>query len=216
MSGHEQSIPRFPLEWPLGWKRTPYHQRQRRASFSKTERTVRDGVVSARNIAVGIADATTRLERQIEAIGGTAPTLSTNVRLRMNGQPDARNDVVVDPGAAVYFRFKGKAVVFACDRYERVADNIAALSAHIDALRRIERYGVGSLEQALSGYKALPADTAADWRSVFGLTEGASAEDVDREYKRLARQRHPDHGGSDEAMAHLNRARDYAYAELVS
>jgi phenylpropionate dioxygenase-like ring-hydroxylating dioxygenase large terminal subunit len=29
-----------------------------------------------------------------------------------------------------------------CDRYTRVADNIAAIAAHIDATRAIERHGV--------------------------------------------------------------------------
>jgi hypothetical protein len=116
----------------------------------------------------------------------------------------------------VYFSYKGKATVLACDTYFRVADNIAALAAHLDALRAIERYGVGSLEQALAGYKALPADSAADWRAVFGFakTSAPSLDDVDKAFKAAARTKHPDAGGSDIEMAHLNRARDYALQEL--
>jgi hypothetical protein len=33
-----------------------------------------------------------------------------------------------------------------------VADNIAAIAAHIDAIRRQDRYGVGTLDQAFAGY----------------------------------------------------------------
>jgi hypothetical protein len=118
----------------------------------------------------------------------------------------------------VYFKFKGKATVLACDGYFRVADNIAALAAHIDALRRIERYGVGTIEQALAGYKALPADSAADWRAVLGFPKDArpSLDQVDAAYKAIAKQKHPDVGGSEMEMTHLNRARDYALSELVN
>jgi hypothetical protein len=117
----------------------------------------------------------------------------------------------------VYFRFKGRATVLACDRYTRVADNITAMASHIDALRRIDRYGVGTLEQALAGYKALPADSAADWRAVFGFaaTERITAEQLHQRFRLRARDAHPDRGGSDDAMAHLNRARDFGLAELL-
>lgn len=140
--------------------------------------------------------------------------LSTNVSLNMRGIPRGA-ERPFDPGVAVYFMFKGRATVLACDSFYTVADNIAALAAHVEALRRIERYGVGTIEQALGGYKALPADTAADWRSVFGLSAGATAADVDKVFKAQARVKHPDILNDDgAAMAHLNRARDYALAEL--
>jgi len=212
MNPAPEAVSRWPLEWPLGWKRTPPNKRERSASFTKT---VKIGDLK-RQKAVSGNESTERLERQIELIGGEGATLSTNVRLRLDGRPDSRLEDPSDPGAAVYFRFRGKATVLACDRYVRVADNIAALAAHIDALRRIERYGVGTIEQALSGYKALPADTAANWRAVFGFgaDSNPSADQVDAAYKQSAKKHHPDLGGSDIEMAHLNRARDYALAEL--
>jgi hypothetical protein len=74
----------------------------------------------------------------------------------------------------------------------------------------------GRLE-ALAGYKALPADTAADWRSVFGYPAGArpALDDLQARYKVMARDRHPDRTHDDGAgMAWVNRARDYALQEL--
>jgi len=155
------------------------------------------------------------LEKELERLGGQAPVLSTNAELRLDGRPRSDTEPA-DPGAACYFRFKGRATVLACDRYRRVADNIAALAAHIDALRRIQRYGVGTIEQALAGYKALPADTAADWRAVFGFAKGeaVSLERLQERFKEKARVAHPDTGGSDEMMMHLNRAREYAVGEI--
>jgi hypothetical protein len=218
MSEHD-SVKRFPLEWPIGWKRTSPRQRQR-ATFrsTKVEDLKRsDGTVNRvkKETAVSVFVATQRLERQVELLGGKNPTLSTNVSLRLDGRPRSEGEPS-DPGVALYFSFAGKATVLACDRFDRVADNIAAIAAHIDALRRVDRYGVGTIEQALAGYKALPADTAANWRAVFGFAADSTPTraQVDTAFKAAARKRHPDRGGSDLEMAHLNRARDYALQEL--
>jgi len=214
-----EAVARYPLEWPAGWVRTPSYKRTR-GEFRQTKHdlvpTATGVEKKSRTLAVSVLVATQRLERQLELLAATAPVLSTNISLRLDGRPRSDEDPK-DPGAAVYFRFKGKATVLACDRYLRVADNIAAIANHIDALRRIERYGVGTIEQALAGYKALPADTAADWRAVFGFARDVrvSVDEVQSAYKERARKAHPDRGGSDDAMAHINRARDYALAELT-
>jgi hypothetical protein len=204
ISDHE-SIKRFPLEWPVGWKRTA--SRQRIAASFGTKRTVN------RRLTVMIA--TERLENEVERLGARNPVLSTNVSLRLDGRPRS-DENPSDPGAAIYFSFKGKANVLACDRFLTVADNIAAIAGHIEALRRVERYGVGTIEQALAGYKALPADSAANWRAVFGFGADArpTVDQVDTAYKSLAKTKHPDAGGTEIEMAHLNRARDYALMEL--
>ena len=218
MIDHE-SVKRFPLEWPTGWTRTSKWKRQR-AAFRQTKTdTMRNADGSSRtvkrDVQVSVFVATQRLERQIEMLGGKNPTLSTNVSLRLDGRPRSESEPD-DPGVALYFSFKGKATVLACDRFVRVGDNIAAIAGHIDALRRVERYGVGTIEQALAGYKALPADTAANWRAVFGFSAESrvTLEALDTAYKRAARERHPDLGGTDLEMAHVNRARDYALMEL--
>ena len=213
-----ESIPRWPLEWPAGWRRTDPRRRQR-AEFRKTVTETSGETTRKKEIAVSVIVATQRLERQLELLGATNPTLSTNVSLRLDGRPRGDQEPG-DPGAAVYFAFKGKATVLACDKWNRVADNIVAIAQHVDALRRVDRYGVGTIEQALAGYKALPADTAADWRSVFGINDkgmnrGDVVKTVDTRFKQLARERHPDRAHDDgSAMAHLNRARDYALQEL--
>lgn len=198
-----ESIPRWPLEWPLGWRRKQAYQR-------KVGRFKHDGRW------ISVEAATRRLERELDKLGARNTTLSTNVSLRLDGRPRG-DEKPADPGAAIYFSYKGRATVLACDTYHDVGDNIAALAAHLEAIRAIDRYGVGSIEQALAGYKALPADTAADWRMVlFGVkTATVSVDDVQAAYRARAKQVHPDVLHDDgAAMAHLNRARDYALAEL--
>lgn len=209
---HPEAIPRFPLAWPMGWPRS---KSRGQGAFSQTKTTVReDGQKLKSSDAVTLQTAVDRLERQVDLLGGQGAVLSTNVQLRMDGRPKGNVGEPYDPGAALYFRFKGRATVMACDRYERVADNIAAIAAHIDALRRIDRYGVGNLEQALAGYKALPADSAADWRAVLGLKGRPSVADVESAFKKMARDRHPDIGGNQDGFVQIQRAREFALAEL--
>lgn len=205
-----ESVPRYPLAWPLGWARTKF---RRAASFTEVVRNVE----VKRTKPISMAVAVDRLEHQLALLGASGATLSTNVRLNLRGIPYG-DEQPGDPGAAIYFAFKGKATVLACDRWTRVADNVAALAAHIDAIRRVDRYGVGTIEQALDGYKALPADSAADWRAVFGFTreEFVTADELTTRYRQRAREVHPDHGGDDVTMAHLTRARDYALQEIMS
>lgn len=93
----------------------------------------------------------------------------------------------------------------ACDKWDRVADNIASLAAHIECLRGIERYGVGTLEQAFRGYQALPAPNAEKpWREI--LTECSTLAEAEAKFRERARICHPDAGGHHAQMADLNAA----------
>lgn len=151
-----------------------------------------------------------RLEREIVLLRATLPVLSTNVELRLDGMPYSNRRAVEDPGAAVYFQLRGKPIVLACDRYQRVEDNVAALAAHIDAMRKIERHGVGTVEQMFAGFTALPpAMSLTDWRAE--LDEPKTLADAEATYKRKAFESHPDQpSGSHVAMSRLNAAIDSA------
>ena len=85
------------------------------------------------------------------------------------------------------------------------------------ALRAIERYGVGTLDQAFAGYDALPPPGAANrppWRKVLGIPDDAplSEDVIQSAYRKRAMELHPDKGGSHDAMAALNDARQRAYS----
>ncbi len=205
---------RYPLSWPTAWKRTHAASRQR-ADFSKTiteTRRTADGAEQKvrRTGRIDVSTAVQRLEDQLDRLGATGALLSTNVELRIDGRPRAGRVDPYDPGAAVYFMLNGKPLVLACDRWDRVADNVAALANHIDALRRIERYGVGRLEQAFAGYAVIGHAAGVDWWLELGVSEQATTEQIEMAYREKARAAHPDAGGSHEAMARLNAARDAA------
>lgn len=186
---------RYPLAWPTGWARTPRHKRQRAAFKSK------GGQLS-------VFAAIQRLSGELARLGARGEILSTNIETRLDGLPRSNQPEPQDGGAAVYFTLKGAPRCLACDKWNRVADNIAAIAQHIDALRRIDRYGVGTLEQAFAGYAALPPK--ADPWELLGLSRNATAYDIAAAHRRLAIEHHPDRGGSHEHMARLNAARDEA------
>jgi hypothetical protein len=174
-----------------------------------------DGATAKRTTtrALTAVDAAIRLQREIDRLGGRDGILSTNLRTRIDGVPTAKQVEPFDPGAAVYFTLNKKPMCLACDKWDRVADNVAALAQHIDALRRIDRYGVGSLEQAFAGYMALPP-MSVDWWTVLGVDANATLEQVDEAFKRQAFIAHPDRGGTHDEMARLSEARQAAHRAL--
>lgn len=133
--------------------------------------------------------------------------ISTNLKLRKDGYPMSGQANPADPGAAVYWT-KGKdRRCMAVDRYDRVADNLAAIAATLDAMRAIERHGGATiLDRAFTGFAALAAPEQPF--QVLGVGANASKDEIDRAYRRLASEHHPDRGGDEQQMSRINAARD--------
>jgi hypothetical protein len=201
---HETAT-RFPLSWPDGWARTPRHQ-QRRAHFGTKQPNDYKRPLT-------VAQAIPRLSGELARLGATSELLSTDLDVRIDGLPRSGQAEPADVGAAVWFWLKKKPLCLACDKWDRVADNIAALANHIDALRRIERYGVGSIEQAFAGYVALPAK-ASDWWVILGVSPNATIDEVNSRFKELARTNHPDVGGNVDEFQRISAARRAAAEAL--
>lgn len=195
---------RYPLHWPAGWPRTPYGRRIRAAFGWKNSKGWKEGVSLQR--------AWGRLQGELDRLGAREVVLSTNIELRRDGYPYSNRRTPDDQGAAVYFTLKGKDVSLACDKWDRVEDNIVALSKHIEAIRGMDRWGVGSVEQAFRGYEALPAPE--QWWQVLGLEPDASREAITAARRRLAADAHPDRNGSEGQMARINAAADQGIALL--
>lgn len=179
----------YPLHWPAGWPRTSSPQRSRfDGSFAK----IRD-----------------ELFAEIERLGGRYIVLSTNVALRRDGLPYANQAEPTDTGVSVYFERRGKQMTFACDKWDRVKDNMRSIQRTIEAIRGIERWGASEMmERAFQAFEALPPPKSC-W-DILGVSPGASREDIRAAYKAKARDAHPDIGGTTAAMAELNRAYDEA------
>lgn len=216
---------RYPLAWPDGWKRCPTAARKR-AQFHKSERQYSSTGDSSwmRKRDVTIADGTTRVLdalRRFGVLDGDA-IISTNLQVRLDGLPRSGQSEPADPGVAVYWTRAGEApVCMAVDRYDRVADNLAAIAATLEAMRSIERHGGAQiLARAFTGFTALPRATPAGrpWREVLGFEDpgsGLTRADVEVAYLRARGKAHPDRpGGSHEAFLAVQSAYEEAQREL--
>lgn len=188
--------PAYPLAWPPGWPRTI---RRRKSAFKIT-----------------FSKAYKQLLSELRHMQASHIVISSNMPLNASGQPYADNAarILADPGVAVYFTLKGQPRVMARDIYQTAGGNLRCLGLALKALRDLERHG-GSymMERAFSGFVALPNPETEHWSAVFGLKPDATLGQMEEAYRRLAREHHPDAGGSDQMMACLNAARAQALKE---
>jgi hypothetical protein len=220
-----KSISAYPLAWPAGWTRTGESQRMR-AKFHGSERqhsTQPGGGSWLRKRDLTIAEGTSRVLAELQRFGvltGDA-IISTNLVLRFDGLPRSDQRAPSDPGVAVYWQRPGEPMkCMAIDLYERVADNLAAIAATLEAMRAIERHGGAQiLDRAFSGFTALPApgQTTGGWRVHLGFPQDASPTlaEAEQAYRWLRGQHHPDKPGGDAALFHqVQLAWEQAQQEL--
>ncbi len=190
----------YPLAWPDGWPRAK----------NRSQSCFQTGYMAAYD----------NLMNQLRLLGASDVVISSNAPLRRDGRPytDAMTDELPDPGVAVYFRLKTEPRVMARDGHFTPAENLHAIGHVIEALRSIDRHG-GSymMTRAFAAFAALPPPASKrPWREVLGFhgIQLPAKSDVDRAWRDFAKKKHPDAGGSAEAMSELNQARADAPKEI--
>jgi hypothetical protein len=201
-----------PLCWPPGWRRCKSRTSAKFGKSVSVKNTYSDGYHTSKR-ELSIEDGTRRILGELGRMGIASHKIiiSSDLRLRNDGLPYSNQATSkLDPGVAVYWQDGSQRRCMAIDRYDRIADNLAAIAATIEAMRAIERHGGAEiLDRAFTGFAALPAPAAQDApHEVLGVSENATAAEIDYAYRRLAQQCHPDVGGSHEAMTRINTARD--------
>lgn len=179
------TIEAYPLQWPVGWRRSK-DRTDARFSIGGTK-----GSIRARSVEV--VDGVRRVYRELMAMGVQEAdiVISSMLRPRLGGEPGTDSRGLSDPGVAVYWNTGGVARCMAIDRYLRVADNLAAVAATLEAMRAIDRHGGAEiLDRAFSGFTALAAPEQ-PWQ-VLGVDMNATAAQIKHAYRRLASQHHPD------------------------
>jgi len=191
------SVQAYPLHWPQGFPRKQFRESgQFRTSFENARSNV------SKSLRMFATDSGKKLEHAI---------MSSNITLT--------DDRPRDPGVAVWFVWDGLQLCIPVDRYDTPAKNLQAIH-HIIEARRVElRHGTLALVRAsFAGFKALPAPAGKHWRDILALPSDTTATkaSIEQAYRQLAATRHPDRGGSNEAMAELNSARETALQEIGS
>lgn len=203
----------FPLCWPNDKPRTPIAA-QKRAKFGKKERGDFDWKQTK---SLTVSQALSRVTAELDGftrsgqnwrIPKESVIISTNIPVSKSGLPYSDRREPQDKGVAVYFQLDKKNYCLPCDKWDRVADNLAAIAAHLGALRGIERWGVGETHDVFTGFRALPHSTERHpWFQVLEVHANASWGECESAYKKKRVELHPDKpGGSKEAFQELQDA----------
>lgn len=161
------------------------------------------------------------LDRELRALGvrdGFVMQIDASESdLRLDGQLRA-NARVASPAVAISVDRKGGALLFVCGRFPTWQDNVRAIALGLEALRKIERYGIVQSDEQYRGWQALPPGTpmpapkmTVDEAARFIVEHsGLPAGSVDRgtAYRAAAKRLHPDAGGDPADFRKLTEARD--------
>ena len=184
----------YPLQWPDHIPRT---QRREKSRFKTT-----------------LAGALKNTRGSIEAFGRDSGKAVTNIVLSSN--VTLSNDRPADPGVAAWFTWDGMSICIPVDRYATAEEILQAIHHVLEARRTELRHGTLHLVRAtFKGFTALPPPPGAKpkrpWWEVMDLDPKRNDRAaIEARFKELAKTRHPDAGGSAEAMAELNQARKEA------
>ena len=177
----------YPLKWPTHWPRTKNPGKsQFKTSLSKALENVHE---------------------ELRRFGDNAGKRVSSIVISSNVTLGKQNPQ--DPGVAVYFEWDGISTCIAVDRYDKVQDNLQAIAHCVEAERtKIRHGGLHLVRATFQGYAALPPpSTSAAWWLVLNCHKDNRIEDIEGQYKMLAKKYHPDApGGSSEKMAEINAA----------
>lgn len=180
-------IEAYPLQWPMGWPR------EHNPQYS--------------NFKTPLVDARRGLVRQLELLGAEDIVISSNADLTRSGDIAARQRRIDDTGVAVYFTLNGAQRCIPCDKWVRLEDNVHAIELTVEALRGLERWGAKEMvNAAFAGFAELPETTRRPWYVVLGVLPDVPVPAIEARFRHLAKQVHPDQGGSAEAFRELEAA----------
>jgi hypothetical protein len=176
-------------EWPANPTRN-----RRRAQFSASLGTTMN--VLARELAA--------LEARLIVI----QIAMTEGDFRIDGIPYA-NARATHPGVIIAFESRSGPLKFAVDTFTEWEDNLRAIAFGMEALRKVDRYGVTKHGEQYTGWKALPMST--DPAAAIQTREQALAYLAERwggDVRRALFESHPDHGGDPDTFRSVQRARE--------
>jgi hypothetical protein len=144
-----------------------------------------------------------RWDRRVEAIRPHSPFRAPyqDSDLRLDGQPYA-NTRPRHPGVTVAFKSNHGPLKYTADKFATWTENLRAIALGLEALRKVDRYGVTSRGEQYAGWKALPAapsETVERGRDLIAQHGNVTA---------ALKATHPDVGGNAEDFRAVQAARE--------
>jgi hypothetical protein len=176
-----------------------------------------------RSVNVLLSDNLNLLEREARALECTELVIEADFRdkdfARSDGWPKS-NVRPLSPRVVVsMLNSKHGPLRYPCDRFDRFEDNVRAIGLALEALRKVDRYGVTRKGEQYAGWKALPASTnatmtveaaaalvanLANTKAATILSDAQLARAAFRDALKLV---HPDTGGSADRFNEVQTAR---------
>jgi hypothetical protein len=171
----------------------------------------------------GMRQTLSLLDRELWYLSATGTVLEVAIpaeKFRIDGHPRA-GATAEHPGVVLSLpKTSVGPLRYACDRFDKWQDNLRAIALGLEALRRVERYGITRRGEQYQGFKALPGgSTPAPQMSyeqavstVAALGGHTAGHPIPRDqlrilYRRAVRIHHPDAGGSAGDWSKLDEAR---------
>lgn len=209
--------------WP--GERTP-DTRRKRHPFRRT--TAGSGSWSRTD--VPWSDTVSLLERELRALGASLVVIEADFgehQLRNDGWPYA-NARPASPAVILSFNSRHGPLRYPCDTFTDWQANVRAIALALEALRKVDRYGVTKRGEQYTGWRKLPPQggstptmdvhaaavfmVAAEGRGgdpddLIDAPQQDAREAIERTYRNAAKRLHPDAGGSTREFQTLGEAR---------
>jgi hypothetical protein len=157
------------------------------------------------------------LDRELFNLQATAVLLQVAIpanQFRLDGFPRA-SAKQEHPGIILTMNTVVGPLSYPCDTFTRWEDNLRAIALALEALRKVDRYGVTKRGEQYQGFLALEAHPADEWSDTDAIltwlrliTDRVPAQgNTPAQLIRIAkRHTHPDVGGDPEAFDRVTRA----------
>lgn len=169
------------------------------------------------------SDTTDLLDRELFHLGARDVVLQLALResdIRQDGLPRANARAPEHPGVAIAFGSRYGALWYQTDVFTDWKANLRAIALGLEALRKVDRYGITKRGEQYAGWKALASSsdagpsTAQEAAEVIRTMGGGTAAEILRDrqqyrasYIRAARAAHPDTGGTTADFQRLQAAK---------
>jgi DnaJ-domain-containing protein 1 len=188
------------LDWPRRFERTSPGDRGRNNSFDVT-----------------LSKAFSDLETELDRLGveDDGYRYSLDARQRNTDQRPYQRANPDDPGFVLRWRMDGADYAVACDRYSRLRDNVRTVGLYLREKRKMEQRPVVTGESEFANARLPSGDDETEAvvarqppHEVLGVEPDAPEAAVKGAYRGLLKERHPDHGGSQEDFERLQEAKE--------
>lgn len=164
-------------------------------------------------------DLLTRELRQLKASGDRVLLVAVREEdILVDGSAPKARACAAHPGVIMSFGSRYGPLKYACDRFTHWGDNVRAIALGLEALRKVERYGISRRGEQYQGYKQLPGTVAAmtpdvaanvleRWSAIPAAAIAANRDVAEAAFKLAVKKTHPDAGGDPTDFRAVEEAR---------